>query len=147
MPAGDEPWERIKDLLPGGEGYVCATSCQICPHRQLSSGADLTGNFQRNFENLISGNNLRPKDCNAGFISDVNARSFHEERYEAKLKQSRDSRALRQAQSQLCGSNLLRGYCVRDQLRTGPNAGLSVAVLWLVLKFSRSLLRSTAECS
>ena len=27
MPAGDEQWERIKDLLPGGEGYVCATSC------------------------------------------------------------------------------------------------------------------------
>jgi len=21
MPAGDEQWERIKDLLPGGEGY------------------------------------------------------------------------------------------------------------------------------
>jgi hypothetical protein len=27
MPAGDDQWERIKDLLPGGEGYVCATSC------------------------------------------------------------------------------------------------------------------------
>jgi hypothetical protein len=27
MPAGDEEWERIKDLLPGGEGYVGATSC------------------------------------------------------------------------------------------------------------------------
>jgi len=27
MPAGDEQWERLKDLLPGGEGYVCATSC------------------------------------------------------------------------------------------------------------------------
>ncbi len=28
MPAGDDEWERIKkDLLPGGEGYVCATSC------------------------------------------------------------------------------------------------------------------------
>ena len=33
------------------------------------------------------------------------------------------------------------------RVMTGPNAGLSVAVLWLVLKFSRSLLRSTAECS
>jgi hypothetical protein len=57
--------------------------CQICPHRQLSPGADLTGNFQRNFEHLISGNNSQPKGCNAGFISDVNARSFHEERYKA----------------------------------------------------------------
>jgi hypothetical protein len=27
MPAGDDQWERIKDLLPGGKGYVCATSC------------------------------------------------------------------------------------------------------------------------
>ena len=27
MPAGDDEWERIKDLFPGGEGYVCATSC------------------------------------------------------------------------------------------------------------------------
>ena len=27
MPAGDDQWERIKDLLPAGEGYVCATSC------------------------------------------------------------------------------------------------------------------------
>ena len=26
MPARDKQWERIKDLLPGGEGYVCATS-------------------------------------------------------------------------------------------------------------------------
>jgi len=134
-----------------------ACSCQICPHRQPSSGADLTGNFQRNFENLISGNNSRPKGCNAGFISDVNARSFHEERYKARhlienlLSQtqavSSHSRALRQAQSQHGGSNLLRGYCVRDQLMTDSNAGLSVAVLWLVLKFSRNLLRSTAECS
>lgn len=33
------------------------------------------------------------------------------------------------------------------RVMTRPNAGLSVAVLWLVLKFSRSLLRSTAECS
>ncbi|UNU24156.1 hypothetical protein D0A37_10115 [Microcoleus vaginatus HSN003] len=33
------------------------------------------------------------------------------------------------------------------RMMTRPNAGLSVAVLWLVLKFSRSLLRSTAECS
>jgi hypothetical protein len=49
-----------------------------------SSGADLTGNFQRNFENLISGNNSRPQGCNAGFISDMNARSFHEERYKAR---------------------------------------------------------------
>ena len=131
--------------------------CQICPHRQPSSGADLTGNFQRNFENLISGNNSRPKGCNAGFISDVNAGSFHEERYKARhlidnlwsqtQAVSSHPRPLRQAHSQLGGSNLLRGYCVRDQLMTGPNAGLSVAVLWLVLKFSRSLLRSSAECS
>ena len=71
------------DILP-----TIGCSCQICPHRQASSGADLTGNFQINFGNLISGNNSRPKGCNAGFISDVNARSFHEERYEAKLKQS-----------------------------------------------------------
>ena len=28
MPAGDDQWERIKDLLPGCEGYVCATSRQ-----------------------------------------------------------------------------------------------------------------------
>jgi hypothetical protein len=27
MAAGDDEWERIKDLLLGGEGYVCATSC------------------------------------------------------------------------------------------------------------------------
>jgi hypothetical protein len=27
MPAGDDQWERIKDLLLAGEGYVCATSC------------------------------------------------------------------------------------------------------------------------
>lgn len=33
------------------------------------------------------------------------------------------------------------------RVMTPPNAGLSVAVLWLVLKFSQSLLRSTAECS
>ena len=140
------------DILP-----TIACSCPICPHRQPSSGADLTGNFQRNFENLISGNNSRPKGCNAGFISDVNAGSFHEERYKARQlidnlwsqtqAVSSHPRPLRQAQSQLCGSNLLRGYCLRDQLMTSPNAGLSVAVLWLVLKFSRSLLRSTAECS
>ena len=66
------------DILP-----TIACLCQICPQRQLSSGADLTGNYQRDFENLISGNNSRPKGCNAGFISDVNARSFHEERYKA----------------------------------------------------------------
>ena len=33
------------------------------------------------------------------------------------------------------------------RVMTRPNAGLFVAVLWLVLKFSRSLLRSIAECS
>ena len=44
MPAGDEQWERIKDLLPGGEGYVCATSSL----QSLVSGSGvkftLTGN-------------------------------------------------------------------------------------------------------
>jgi len=47
MPARDEHWERIKDLLPGGERYVCATSCLqsvVC-----GSGVKfaLTGNHHR----------------------------------------------------------------------------------------------------
>jgi hypothetical protein len=44
MPAGDEQWERIKDLLPGGEGYVCATSCLQSVVRGSGVKFALTGN-------------------------------------------------------------------------------------------------------
>lgn len=48
MPAGDEQWERIKkDLLPGGEGYVCATSCLQSVVRGSGVKFALIGNHHR----------------------------------------------------------------------------------------------------
>jgi hypothetical protein len=47
MPAGDDQWERIKDLLPEGEGYVCATSCLQSVVRGSGVKFALTDNHHR----------------------------------------------------------------------------------------------------
>ncbi len=44
MRAGDEQWERIKDLLPESEGYVCATSCLQSLVRGIGVKFALIGN-------------------------------------------------------------------------------------------------------